>query len=102
MGGEKEARVDPALPLYAVLAQRWKWFADVLVGRVVIGDVRITGMSCRVDTASVLVVVRGFHLERVSNVVAFGRGERLYEAFRNVTTTITKKDWRPDKFKPFV
>ena len=102
MAGEREAREDPAIAVYKILAQRWKWFADILVGRVIVGDVRLVGFSCRLETASVLVVVRGFHLVRVENVVAFGSGERLYEALRNVTTTIGQGGWKKDKFKPFI
>lgn len=93
------AKEDPALSVAKAIAGRWNWLARLMVGENKLTDVRIEGVSIRCDSGAVLVVVRGLRYSDATFVVAFGSGERLYEALRNVTTTITQGGWKADKYR---
>lgn len=90
---------DVALPVAKVLATRWAWLGRALLGELTVGDVRLTGFSVRFNVGDCLVVVRGLDLNGVNYIVAFGRGPRLYDALRNVTTSIRKLQWKKDKYR---
>jgi hypothetical protein len=78
------------------------WLRRVCVGDTLQGSVRFTGISVRLEGGTVLVVVRGLNVTSMKNVVAFGAGDRLYAALRNVTLALGKGQWHDDKFRKFV
>jgi len=59
----------------------------------------VDGLSVRQDGSSVFVVVRGLDTGSMRRVVAFGRGETVQDALRNVTNTIRDARWQADKFR---
>lgn len=91
-------RDDPALEIALQVARRWKWLGLLINGQRKRPDVRIEGLSVRFDNVGAFVVVRGLRYEDAAYVVAFGQGERLYEALRNVTLAIEKGQWKMDKY----
>ncbi len=93
---------DPALQVAKALNTYWAWFGRLIVGWPTVGDVRIHSVSLRWRGTDWFCVVGGLDLVTVKNVVAFGAGARGYEALRNVTTAIRKREWKPDKYRPTV
>lgn len=45
-----------------------------------------------------LIILRGTHPVGMRSVVAFGSGEVLYVAVRNLNTALQKGQWRDDKY----
>lgn len=80
------------------LATRWMWLARLMAGKREQHGYLIDGFSIRYDGALWMVVVRAVRVEGLERVVAFGRAIRLYDALRNVTTTIGKEQWARDRF----
>jgi len=92
-------RGDPAVDVAKFLCGRWAWFGWLFADRREVVNVRIEGFSARHDGVTWWVVVRGLRYEPLEYVVAFGRAERLYDAFRNVTTSIARGHWATDRYR---
>lgn len=100
MKQDRHGNLDrPDLAFAKLVGHYFTWLGRALAGDTVAGEVRLEGFSVRFDPSGVLVIVRGLALGDVRYVVAFGRGEGLYEALRNVTTAIRKGQWKPDKYR---
>jgi hypothetical protein len=93
---------DGFVQLCAQLRQYFAWLGWFMVGKRQVGDVIIEGFSVRCAAGLAFVVVRGLDTQSMTCVVAFGRGESVRDALRNVTAAITKGQWKRDKFKTFI
>lgn len=91
--------LDKAYDAAVWVSQRWPWFGRLLLSKREVCGVAIDGFSVRHDGLLWVVVVRGMRLEPLEFVVAIGRAERLYDALRNVTSTINKGTWAKDKYR---
>lgn len=59
---------------------------------------QISGFTLSRHPANWLVVVRGYSLVEGRAVVAFGSGDSIFLALRNVSIAIAKGQWRADKY----
>jgi len=96
---ERDPKPNKAYDVYAFLAQRWPWFGFLFMDRRIAGGVTIDGFSVRYSGGLYVIVVRGLRVEDLKAMVVFGRGETLYQAFNNVTSSISKLAWRADKYR---
>jgi hypothetical protein len=98
----RDPKDSPELPVAIALAKHYPWLGRLLLGAQILPDHRIEGISIRIQPGSVLVIVRALSLVRVQYEVAFGSGETLFVALRNVTVAIGRQQWKPDKFRKMV
>lgn len=98
----ERASQDKAVDFGVLVGRYFTWLGRLFLGRSDVGDYKITGFSVRLEGVGAFVVVRGFDMVRVENVVCFGRGDNLYLALRNATLAIEKKSWKQDKYAPFL
>jgi len=97
IGGTHGMSAETALA--GAIASRWAWFGGMLMGKLSVDRVNLIGFAVRVvESGRWVVIVRGFDVDAFQYVVAFGQGETLWDAMRNVTATISKDGWRKDKF----
>jgi hypothetical protein len=101
MATERRAH-GPEHDAAAWVSQRWLWLGRLLSHKRTVSGVDIDGFSANFNGARWLVIVRGLNAETVEYKVAFGSAERLYDALRNVTSSIGKGEWKEDKFRHFL
>lgn len=91
-------KVSPEYDAFVGIGRRWRWLYDLLVRGKVGGRFVVQSVSFRRGPALQSVVVKALDCETCGNVIAFGQGESFYQALSNVTNTIVKEGWRPDKY----
>jgi len=93
-----EQKLSPDIAVAIAVKKWWPWLSDLLCKKYSVEDVHIVGFVARQDGPTWIMIVRGFNTVTWSKVVCFGSGEGLYEAMRNVSLAVAKRQWRKDKY----
>lgn len=98
MSNQQSDKTSPDVVVAKFILQYWAWLGWLMLGQQKVSGYVVDGFSARWRAGGCMVVVRALRIDDMHRVVAFGQGESLYIALRNVTSSIVKAAWKADKF----